>query len=172
MNAVAPIPELRGARFFSDAQRAQLEAVMEAIWPGGEDHPGARDAGAADYVDQLLALPDEAYYEIERWRPLYVAGLAMLSAAAVQRFGGAATLPTLPRADMTALLRDLAAGPLAGFPDAGWQRTFFSTMRAHCIEGCLSDPRWGGNRDGVIWSWLGYPYGPARSFDRAAGGLA
>ena len=44
-----------------------------------------------------------------------------------------------------------------GFPDAAWQKSFFLTLRGHAIEGCLADPRWGGNRDGVIWNWLGYP---------------
>lgn len=166
MSAVPPVPTMAGKRFFTAAQHDQLAAVMEAIWPGGDDHPGAGDAGVADYVDQLLALPDSVYYDIPRWRPLYVAGLAMLSTAAIERFGATATLPGLSRADMTQLLRDLAAGTLPGFPDAAWQRSFFSTLRGHCIEGCVADPRWGGNRNSVIWNWLGYPYGPAQDFNR------
>ena len=35
---------------------------------------------------------------------------------------------------------------------------FFDLLRAHCIEGCFCDPRWGGNRDGIMWRWFDYLY--------------
>jgi gluconate 2-dehydrogenase gamma chain len=171
MRAVPPLPIMTGKRFFSAEQRGQLAAVMEAIWPGGDDNPGATDAGAADYVDQLLGLPDEVYYDIPNWRPRYADGLARLAAAAVERFGPTATLQTLPLAHMTALIGELAAGTLPAFADAASQKAFFNVLRGHCIEAGVADPRWGGNRDGVIWKWLGYPTGQARAFDRSAGGL-
>ena len=38
-------------------------------------------------------------------------------------------------------------------------------MRNHCIEGCFADPRWRGNRDAVMWRWLG-SHGPAEEFER------
>ena len=162
MSAVTPVPQMSGRRYFNPSQHAQVEAVLEAIWPGSADNPGATDAGAADYVDQLLALPDSVYYDLANWRPMYVAGLAMLGGAASDRFG--TPLEKLAVEQMTGLLTDLAAGKLQGFPSDTWQKAFFNTLRGHCIEGCLADPRWGGNRQAVIWNWLGYPRGSAREY--------
>ncbi|MDQ3951600.1 MAG: gluconate 2-dehydrogenase subunit 3 family protein [Actinomycetota bacterium] len=145
----APIQE----RFFDDAQRRTVEALFEAILPGKSDSPGARDAGAADYVSALLARP-ELYYEIPRWRELYPAALRALDAAAAARFGGR-SVADLPPLEVTALLRDLAAGTVEGMPADVDQKRLFATLRAHCIEGCFADPRWGGNRGGLMWEWLG-----------------
>jgi hypothetical protein len=166
VSAVTPIPSFRGRRYFNPSQHAQLQAVLEAIWPGSADNPGATDAGAADYVDQLLAMPDSVYYDLANWRSMYVAGLAMLAGASPARFS--TPLEKLTVAQMTQLLADLAAGTLQGFPSDTWQKSFFATLRGHCIEGCLADPRWGGNRDGVIWKWLGYPRGGACDFQAPA----
>ena len=164
MTAVAPVPQFSGHRYFNPAQHAQLQAVLEAIWPGSANNPGATDAGAADYVDQLLAMPDSVYYDLANWRSMYVAGLAMLAGASAARLS--VPFEELTVAQMTQLLADLAAGTLPGFPSDTWQKTFFATLRAHCIEGCLADPRWGGNRENVIWDWLGYPRGGAHEFER------
>lgn len=145
----APIEE----RFFDDAQRRAVETLFEAILPGRSDSPGARDAGAADYLSALLAQPD-LYYEIPRWRELYPAALGALDGAAAARFGGR-SVGDLSTDEATGLLRDLAAGTVQGMPAEIDQRRLFATLRAHCIEGCFADPRWGGNRGGVMWEWLG-----------------
>jgi len=166
MTTVISPPVLNGKRYLSSRQLQQVAVVFEAIWPGGPANPGARDAGAADYLDLLLGCDDSVYYDIPKWRPLYVAGLAMLNAAALARADLAKPLDQLGLAEMTTLLKDLSAGVLGGFPDVDWQKNFFTTLRAHAIEGCLADPRWGGNRDGVVWGWLGYPNGAAQNFVR------
>lgn len=166
VNISPPPPNLTGRRYFSPEQLAQVSAVFEAIWPGGAEVPGAKDAGAADYIDMLLGCDDLVYYEIANWRPLYVAGLAMLNAAAQGRPGATKALGSMTVEEMSPLLADLTGGKLNGFPDAAWQKRFFNTLRSHCIEGCLADPRWGGNQNGIIWKWLGYPNGQARNFKR------
>jgi gluconate 2-dehydrogenase gamma chain len=161
---VTPPPARSAQRYFSSAQLNQLKPIFEGVWPGGPDNPGATDAGAADYVDFLLGGSDAVYYQIPAWRADYTAGLEMLNAASITRFGAAKSLEALSTAEMTALLTDLAAGRLTEFPDAAWQRSFFSTIRAHCIEGCFADARWGGNKESVIWKWMGYPSGQARDW--------
>jgi gluconate 2-dehydrogenase gamma chain len=160
MVIVTPPPPRSAQKYFSSAQLNQLKAIFEGMWPGGPDNPGATDAGAAEYLDFLLGGSDTVYYEIPGWRALYTDGLAMLNAASITRFG-AKPLEALSAGEMPALLTDLAAGRLTGFPDAAWQQRFFSTARAHCIEGCFADPRCGGNKEGVIWKWMGYPSGQA-----------
>jgi hypothetical protein len=157
------------APYFSPEQKRQVVALFEAILPGGRDNPGATDVGAADYVDLLLARDESTYYEIKDWRPMYTAGLAMLSAAAAARHGGRG-IDRLKPAEVTALLTDLSRGALPGFPSAAWQTTFFGVLRGHCIEGCFADKRWGGNRDNIMWQWYGYPTGPAAPFRRARKG--
>lgn len=154
-------------RFFTDKEKQHLTAIFEALLPGGQDNPGATDAGAADYLDQLLVMDESEYYEITDWRPLYKAGLAMLNAASVLRFKLA--LYQLNIRQMTDLLTALQAGGVEGFPDAAWQTKFFRVLRSHCIEGCFSDPRWGGNRNGLMWSWYGYPNGPTVQFVKKPG---
>ena len=163
MTAIPAIPSQSGARHFSPEENAQVVALFDAIWPGAEDRPGAREAGAADYVDQLLAQPDSVYYDIANWRKAYADGLAMLSAIAIARFGPGTRLAELPRANIIALLTELSGGTLAGTLSSAAQKDFFVTLRGHCIEGCVGDPRWGGNRGRVIWSWLGYPNGGAHN---------
>src|SRR5262245_50934544 len=164
MTGPLAVPQGLTKRFFTAAQLGQVRAVFEAIWPGGANNPGATDVGAADYADILLGAPDDISYELRDWRPLYVAGLAMLGASSMSRTGKA--LEQLAVQEMTVLLTELAAGRLAGFPSDVWQQRFFAVLRAHCIEGCLADPRWGGNRDAMTWKWLGYPGGQARNFVR------
>jgi gluconate 2-dehydrogenase gamma chain len=42
---------------------------------------------------------------------------------------------------------------------------FFSMFRQNVLEGMLSDPAYGGNRDMVGWKWIGYPGDPMRRGD-------
>jgi hypothetical protein len=119
--------------------KATVRALFEAILPGRPDAPGATDADAVSYLDSLpetVAAP-------------YASLIPLL------RKAGADTEPAR-------VLRDLAAGTLPDWPEEAMpQRRFFTVLRDHCIEGCFADPRWGGNKDSVMWRWFGYPQPPA-----------
>jgi gluconate 2-dehydrogenase gamma chain len=156
-------------RFFDSEQRRQLNVLFEAILPGGEKSPGATDVGAAEYLDRLLAVDESTYYEISDWKALYPRALAALDQASVSLFKGR-SLVDLKVDETTELLALLSRGELTGLPDGLDQKSLFATIRAHCIEGCFADPRWGGNREGWMWSWYGYLQ-PAREYrrDRAGG---
>jgi len=163
--SVPPDRTSSSPRFFSSTERAQVDTLFEAIWPGGPANPGARDAKAADYVDFLLGQPESSYFEIPRWRKQYAAGLA-----ALQAFTSTGPmrkpLANLTTDEATTVLTDLAAGKIATFADDAQQREFFALLRSHCIEGCLGDPRWTGSDRQVVWRWLGYPGGGAQNFSR------
>jgi gluconate 2-dehydrogenase gamma chain len=140
--------------FLSDEQRAQAAVIFDALLPGGPDSPGATDAGAVDYLDSLLSRDPASYYELEGWRALYTRALAALDEA-TRHANGRGGLASLGREEVTALLERLQRGEAEGLPEDLDQRRLFTTLRNHCIEGCFSDPRWRGNRDGVMWRWLG-----------------
>jgi gluconate 2-dehydrogenase gamma chain len=148
--------------FLSDDQRAQVAAIFEALLPGSAGAPGATDAGAVDYLDSLLTRDPASYYEIQGWRDLYTGGLAALDEAARQA-NGRAGLADMEPEEVTALLGQLQRGEAPGIPEGVDQKRLFTTMRNHCIEGCFADPRWHGNRDAVMWRWLG-THGPAEEF--------
>lgn len=156
---IAPDPS-----FLSEEQRAQVAVVFEALLPGSESAPGATDAGAVDYLDALLSRDPASYYEIQGWRELYSNGLAALDEAARQA-NGRGGLADMEPEEVTVLLAGLQRGEAPGLPEGLDQRRLFSTMRNHCIEGCFADPRWRGNREAVMWRWLG-SHGPAEDFSR------
>jgi gluconate 2-dehydrogenase gamma chain len=151
--------------FLSEDQRAQAAVIFEALLPGSASAPGAADAGAVDYLDALLTRDPASYYEIQGWRDLYTGGLAALDEAARQA-NGRGGLADMKREEVTAVLAQLQRGEAAGLSDGVDQKRLFTTMRNHCIEGCFADPRWRGNRDAVMWRWLG-THGPAEEFNRA-----
>jgi len=153
-------------RFFSSDQKRQVAALFDAILPGGDTHPGAADADAAGYLDRLLAMDAGTYYEIPGWRTLYAAALPALDAAA--QAAHSRGLAALSRAEVTDLLKSLEKGSLAGLPAGVDAKKLFATLRNHCIEGCFADPRWGGNKDNVIWRWYGY-LETSKDFERAGG---
>jgi hypothetical protein len=147
--------------FFSGPQRRQVEALFDAILPGDAGAPAAHDVGAAEFLDRLLAREPSAYYDIQAWRTLYVNGLAALDAASAALYGR--PLLDLDAGETEGLLTNLSRGSLIGFPPEVDQQRLFATFRNHCIEGCFADPRWGGNRDGLMWRWFGYLQ-PAEEF--------
>jgi len=142
-------------RFFSASERASVDALFATLFPQdlARGIPGAADAHAAEFVDRLLALP-EAYEEIAAWQSLYRDGLVALDTHSKTRFGS--SLADLPAESMQQLLADLETGALVGLSPAIDQANTFRTLWRHCIQGCFADPRWGGNRDRVMWRWLGY----------------
>lgn len=142
-------------RFFSADRRKQVEVLFDAIFPSSDDTPGAKDADAAEYLDRLLAMDKSTYFEIPGWQAQYPPALSALDAAS-QALNGV-PLAGGSRDQTTALLKSLAAGTIAGFPAGIDQKKLFALLRGHCLEACFADPRWGGNKDGVIWKWMGYP---------------
>jgi gluconate 2-dehydrogenase gamma chain len=154
----------RGRRHLDDAQEKALDVLFEAILPGTDTSPGARDAKAARYVSVMLAVDDPGYYEIPPWRDLYGQALPALDSAS-EALNDGRKVAELGPDEAKALLQSLAAGALEQIPGTLDQKQLFATLRGHCIEGCFADPRWGGNDGEVIWRWFGYAK-PAGDFSR------
>jgi len=159
--------------FFTPDQLAGLRALFRAIQPTDVDRgiPGADDSGAADFLDRLLARVHESdgihiHTDLPKWADRYPGWLAQFDRIARTSFG--APLADLTTAQATEIVAALEAGQLAGFE--GDQRGAFVTIWRHCLQGCWSDPRWGGNRDRIMWRWLGHLYDPQDVAVGQAGG--
>lgn len=152
--------QLPTGTFFTPTQRRQIEALFRAIHPRdvARGIPGADDCDAAQFLDLLLQWPVtgpiKIHPDLASWKTNYPQWLAKLDAAAKSQFGQA--LEALPDDKVTELLGQLEQGKLASVGSAGEQQTMFDTIWRHCLQGCWSDPRWGGNRDRIMWQWLGY----------------
>ena len=128
-------------------EAAILEAAVARIIPSDESGPGAKESGAAHYIDRALAGP------LATSRPAYAAGLAALDAYARTSKGG--PFATLAPGDQDAVLADVESNKATGFTPSG--SSFFSLLRGHTIEGTFADPYYGGNANFAGWDLIGYP---------------
>jgi gluconate 2-dehydrogenase gamma chain len=126
------------------AEGEVLEAAVARIIPSDESGPGAKEAGAAHYIDQALAGP------LSGSRAAYTSGLAALDTYA--RSSKGAPFAALTGADQDAVLADVEANRVAGTGPG-----FFLLLRAHTIEGTFADPVYGGNTNFAGWDLIGYP---------------
>lgn len=159
LDAIAQDEMRTGNQFFTPEEADAFAAIADRIWPPDDEHPGAREAGAAAYVDRALAGPYAAYAQT------YRVVLDDLEQAATSRYGmGIADLDPERLDD---LLRELEErgedeDPLANFRARELELTFgpessFEMLRRHTMEGVFADPVHGGNRDFAGWRAVGYP---------------
>jgi gluconate 2-dehydrogenase gamma chain len=144
-------------------QLKTLEAMVARIVPADATGPGALEAGAAHFIDlQLAGYPHvrnslAATFvgtTVSSSLPAYVAGLAAVDTYAQSRRGVA--FASLAPAEQDTLLTDMQNGVATGSFSTSLQ-VFFNLVRTHTLQGMLSDPYYGGNRNFMGWSWLGYP---------------
>jgi hypothetical protein len=124
-------------------RRRTLEAAVRRILPS-EDGVGAAETGVAGYIESALS---EA--ALEAVRPGVEEGLDGLDSLARERFGRAFARCPAPAQD------DLLAH-LEGNAEPG-PRAFLRRLVLLTLEAFLCDPRRGGNRGGLGWSYIEYP---------------
>jgi len=130
---------------FSEDHRKVLEAAVERLLPS-DDGPGARETGVAAYVERALN---------RRWYrhlfSLFEEGMDFLQTLSSEIEDG--NFLDLEPARQDEVLRQAQVYPNT---DA---RRFFAHLLEISLEGFLGDPRHGGNRDGLGWSYLGHEPG-------------
>ncbi len=138
-------PEPPGRRpLFTASQQRTLSAAVERILPG------AVEAGVPDYLETWLGR--RPFRALHRY---LCAGCRRLDAEAERRHGKAFAACT--PAEMDTLLEEFAAGRVKeGRFDGAF---FFRQLMELTLEGYLSDPVYGGNRDRVGWRFIGRPDG-------------
>jgi gluconate 2-dehydrogenase gamma chain len=85
---------------------------------------------------------------------IYRSGLVSMDAHAQSRFG--AGFVELPEGQQDEVLADMQNGRAPTF-DQPSGPDLFALLRQHTLEGMFSDPIYGGNRDMVGWSLIGWP---------------
>ena len=162
-----------------------VTAMAETIWPTDDLGPGARVAGVGYYIDGQLAgnwgQGHRFYLNGPFFQPqtsghgwqipmtpaeVYRAFLPGFDVYAKTTYGN--PYPVLSPTQQTAALTDLQTGkaPIQiGGSTAFTSADFFSMFRQNVLEGMLSDPAYGGNRNMVGWKWIGFPGDPMRRND-------
>lgn len=128
-----------------------LNAVLAHLLPAGEGIPGAEQIHAVAYLHATLTTvgADDGQYE------RILDGAERVMALAQRDFGQ--PFPMLDGEQREAVLRKLEG-------QSGGQR-WLSSLLNFLLEALLADPLYGGNPDGIGWTWLqhqpGYPRPPA-----------
>jgi gluconate 2-dehydrogenase gamma chain len=123
--------------FFNAADAADVEAVAAQIVPS-DDTPGAREAGVVYFIDRALA----TFYA--QLAGDYRAQLAAFQSACRARHPDAVSFASLTSEQQIAYLRRVDETP------------FFNMTRLLTLLGMFSLPAYGGNRDGVGWTLIGF----------------
>ena len=167
-----PAPTLpQGKRFLTQAEFDFIEAAAARLIPTDELGPGAKEAGAAYFIDGQLdsswgtmgrhyrqgpwpeSVPQQGYQLPHTPQEVYRAGISDTNAYCAKRYSK--TFERLSGAEQDEVLRGLEAGKidLPGVP----ARSFFAMLHTNTIESFFADPMYGGNRDKVGWKLVGFP---------------
>jgi gluconate 2-dehydrogenase gamma chain len=161
-----------GWLFFTAAEGAAIEAMVDRIIPPDPETPGGKEAGCATFIDRQLAGPygrQEGLYT----RPPFMKGS---SQQGPQSKGGPA--PTY-KAGLLALDLFCRSGDdrkrfaeldpkrqdeiLQGLEDEQIKldgvdgKAFFQLVALDAQQGFFADPIYGGNRDMCGWKMIGFP---------------
>ena len=133
--------------FFTPAEASLLDALVARIIPDEDGSPGAKDAGVTEYIDHALA------GSLHDLQPVYRDGLRALSAYSEARFGS--SFRFIDRHRQEAVVEELDR--LATADERAFLGRFFQIVREHTVQGYFGDPAYGGNRDAVSWTLIGFP---------------
>jgi gluconate 2-dehydrogenase gamma chain len=137
LHAAAQAGEGRKASFLSASEAVDVEAVASQIIPT-DDFPGAREAGVVHFIDRALAT------FLSQLAADYRVQLAAFQAAFRQRHPSVASFALLDSEGQIEYLKEVDRTP------------FFATTRLLTLLGMFSLPGYGGNRDGVGWTLIGF----------------
>lgn len=172
-----------GVPFYIDAKLASFESFAEPTFIQGPFVEVVEGSSFESTADDDLVVPEDQLYRYGYQSGVtpqteYREGLQSLNDYAVSRYGSefadlAAeeqdsilevldTIQQRAEGDAEGSERAEEGAATAAFGGSG-AGSFFSTLRTDTIEGMFSDPLYGGNRDLIGWTLIGYP-GPQRAY--------
>ena len=117
-----------------------LAAVQEHLFPATEDSPGAADIQAIEFLQNMLNAPDTDNDE----KDFISKGVNWLND--ISRKNHTQSFVKLSEHNKENVLRKIEQS------HAG--ERWLSLLLTYLIEALLSDPVYGGNPDGIGWTWL------------------
>lgn len=161
----------QGYRFLNSAEVDTLTAMVARLIPADNLGPGAVEAGVMTFIDRELGgqfgvaarwymegpwaegTPSQGWQLALPPAQLYRASLLALDRWCLGSRGK--RFAELAAADQDEVLTLLEGGKveLGGIPSA----TFFQLLWQNTVEGYLSDPLYGGNRDAEAWRMINFP---------------
>lgn len=129
-------------RLLTAAEGEELRFLANDILPADGDFPGAGEAGAAHFVDRVLEGPFADLVQPVR------EGLGELEAMAAAAGPGARSFASLSSGGRQQVLDRFEETPA------------FGLLHFLVVASALSEPSWGGNRDGVGWALIGMEHAP------------
>jgi gluconate 2-dehydrogenase gamma chain len=163
----------------SATEAAFVSAAADTMIPADELSPCGTDCGVVTYIDRQLAgaygagakmyrsgpfrrgKPEQGYQLALTPREYFATGIAAANAWARATFGK--EFDRLSVADRVTALSAMEQGK-AEFQNFS-AREFFGRLHTIVMEGFFSDPMYGGNRNKVGWTMLGFPGLPATYAD-------
>ncbi len=121
---------------FAAPAARDVSAIAARIIPS-DDGPGATEAGAVYFIDRALNT-----FAVDQ-QALYRDGLADL-AIRCSKIRTGASFADLTAGQQIEVLRSIEASD------------FFASVRQHTVLAWLGSPRYGGNRGGVGWKYIGF----------------
>jgi gluconate 2-dehydrogenase gamma chain len=176
--AASAEPEILLALTATEA--AFVSAAVDAFIPADELSPSGTDCGLVTFIDRQLASawgggakmyrsgpfqkgkPEQGYQLALTPKEFMAAGIAEANAWSRKTYGK--DFDRLAPADRIAALKAMEEGK-AEFVGLG-SKPFFDALLTLTMEGFFSDPIYGGNRNGVAWTMLGFPGLPATYSDK------
>jgi gluconate 2-dehydrogenase gamma chain len=162
-----------GYLFFTPAEAATVDAIVDRLIPTDDLGAGARDAGVTVFIDRQLTgpyggheslymqgpfsatpLPSQGLQSPLTPRQQYRLGLAALASHCNTAFSGRG-FAQLSADEQDTLLAAMEKGQVK-LPDFD-SRMLFTAIYSNTIEGYFADPAYGGNRDMVGWKLVGFP---------------
>jgi gluconate 2-dehydrogenase gamma chain len=162
-----------GYLFFTPAEAAVVDAIVDRLIPTDELGPGGKDSGVTVFIDRQLTgpygghdwlymqgpfsstpLPSQGLQSPLTPRQQYRLGLAALASYCSSTYGGRGFEQLNPD-EQDKLLTGMEKGEikLPGFDS----KMLFNAVYTNTIEGYFADPIYGGNRDMAGWRLVGFP---------------
>jgi gluconate 2-dehydrogenase gamma chain len=123
--------------FFDAATAAEIAAIAAQIIPS-DDGPGAQEAGVIYFIDRALKT-----FDIDK-QDVYRRGIVELQKMREKMFSGSTSIAALPRDEQCQLIHAIE------------KSEFFEQVRIHTLLGFLGNPSYGGNREKVGWTYIGF----------------
>jgi gluconate 2-dehydrogenase gamma chain len=178
--AAAAPPEPEPLLTLTATEAAFLSAAADTMIPADELSPSGTDCGIVTFIDRQLAgaygagakiyrngpyrrgKPEQGYQLPLTPRQYFAIGIAAANEWVRKTYGK--EFDRLAPPDRAAALSAMEHGT-AQFENFS-ARAFFFRLHAVVMEGFFADPMYGGNRNKVSWTMLGFPGLPATYADK------